>query len=103
MGMAAILVTWLVELNKLSFPQHPALEKKMIESINLCNLGQRSNKALDTWYSYVFLYSLSRLYVDLNSFYKIFPYKNIREQIWQTEKKVKAKWLIGTVCDCESL
>ena len=32
-----------------------ALQQKMVESINLTDLWQRSNNDLDLWYSYVFM------------------------------------------------
>ena len=35
----------------------------MFEIINLSDLGQRSNNDLDLRYSYVFMYSLSQLFV----------------------------------------
>ena len=39
-----------------------ALQQKF-ESINLSDLGQRSNNDLDLWYSYAFMYSFSQLHV----------------------------------------
>ena len=60
-------------LNKLSFPLiikalHAQQLWSMFESINLSDLGLRSNNDLDLWYSYVFMYSLSQLFVqNLNS------------------------------------
>ena len=37
-----------------------ALQQTMFESINLTDLGQRSNNDLDLWHSCVIMYSLSQ-------------------------------------------
>ena len=39
----------------------------MSESIFLSNLGERLNNDLDLWYSYVFMYTLSQLFVPTSS------------------------------------
>ena len=76
MGMVAILVIWPGSFEQIFFlPIHECStwnlasmglatsQQKMFESINLSDLGQRSNNDLDLWYSYVFMNSLSQLSV----------------------------------------
>ena len=68
-----------------------ASQQRMFESINLSDLGKRSNNNLDLWYSNVFMYSVNYLYQlsvqrlhlvsTKSSVFKYFPYKRIREQI----------------------
>ena len=49
-------------------------QQQMLESINLSDLGQKSNNDLDLWYTYVVIYSIIYTdfqFIDFNSFYEI--------------------------------
>ena len=48
---------------KLGFDWPSGLQQKMFESINLSDIGHRSNNNLDLKYSYVFMYSLNQVFV----------------------------------------
>ena len=64
--MVAILVMWPTPLEQILSPDHngstqnltftcQAAWEQIFESINVCDLGQRSNNDLHLWYTYAFM------------------------------------------------